>query len=228
MAVYAVSDLHGNGKIWSQIKKILTPADRCIILGDLIDRGPNGYAMAKEALDDPRFIYLKGNHEKMFIDAAEDYPEWTPNMDLYFNNGGMSTWEKYEFDPNGLDFFKKMNSLPLRMNYTSNDTGYTFLLSHAGWDLNQGIIPDIDKYFTWNRTHLKVKTLEAIPESFIMVHGHTPVQTMEEWDGDLGAVFYDDGLKINLDVDTINTGYAILFNLDSFDEILVHETGVVK
>lgn len=231
MATYAIADLHGNGKIWDKVKSILTENDKCYILGDMIDRGLDGYRMMREALSDKRFIYLCGNHEEMFANALAFYPESLGShaFNLYISNGGSQTWIDWERKEGRGSYEDKilcriLRNLPLVEEYT-NPEGYTFLLSHAGWDFAEGVKPHSKASCLWDREHFLKPTLVSIPENYIMVHGHTPVQYMKEhgWDGEIGAFFYDDCKKINLDMGTPFSKAAIMLNLDTFDEIIIRE-----
>ena len=79
MSVYACGDLHGRLDIYRKIKEFLKPEDRVIFLGDANDRGPAPWALVKEILTDPQFIYLRGNHEEMLFDLFELY--WQGELD---------------------------------------------------------------------------------------------------------------------------------------------------
>ena len=222
MATYAVADIHGNGILWDKIKNFLKPDDKCYILGDLIDRGLSGYRMAKEALEDERFIYLLGDHEEMFVNAACFYPQWdTDNFFVYISNGGAHTWEQWEMNGADKEFVKKIRYLPRTAEYKSKD-GYIFLLSHSGWDFNESLTPPKDTL--WDREHFKTETKSFVPSEYIMIHGHTPIQYLSSWDKyEIGALFYDDGLKIDIDMGTEITKSVCLFNMDTFEEVIIHE-----
>ena len=57
-----------------------------------------------------------------------------------------------------------------------------------------------------------------------MIHGHTPIQYLSSWDKyEIGALFYDDGLKIDIDMGTEITKSVCLFNMDTFEEVIIHE-----
>ena len=69
MATYTSSDWHGCYWVWKQIKNILQPDDKLYFLGDACDRSDDGWQIIKELLNDPRIIYLKGNHEDLLVKA---------------------------------------------------------------------------------------------------------------------------------------------------------------
>lgn len=69
MAHYVMSDLHGEAdRFHAMLKKIgFSEEDTLIILGDVIDRGPDGIALLLEIMDMPNVIMLLGNHEYMML-----------------------------------------------------------------------------------------------------------------------------------------------------------------
>ena len=89
MSVFACSDLHGMLHFYKTIKEFLKPEDVVFFLGDAGDRGPHPWETIKAILTDPQFIYIKGNHEDMLIDAmGHGYGSaWA----LLRSNGGKKT-----------------------------------------------------------------------------------------------------------------------------------------
>ena len=69
MAHCVMSDLHGEAdRFHAMLKKIgFSEEDTLIILGDVIDRGPDGIALLLEIMDMPNVIVLLGNHEYMML-----------------------------------------------------------------------------------------------------------------------------------------------------------------
>ena len=79
---FVFSDIHGRYDLWEQVKEYLH-GQPAIFLGDAADRGPDGYQVMKELLDSPNIIYLKVNHEDMFIETARSYfKEKQPTCEL--------------------------------------------------------------------------------------------------------------------------------------------------
>ena len=69
--------------------------------------------------------------------------------------------------------------------------------------------------------------MSPIPSEYIMIHGHTPIQSfpdVEEYlphlkdKNELGAIFYDDGLKIDIDLSPLA---ICVFNMDTFEEVII-------
>ena len=72
MKYFVFSDLHGNRELFDQIKNFLNEQGewKCIVLGDVIDRGDDGYNILQEILNDNRFVLVQGNHEAIFINVC--------------------------------------------------------------------------------------------------------------------------------------------------------------
>ena len=203
MSTYACSDLHGMLHFYKTIKEFLKPEDVVFFLGDAGDRGPHPWETIKAILNDPQFIYIKGNHEDMLVDAmGHGYGSaWA----LLRSNGGKKTCEQAMAE--------------------------IIYLSHAGFTPStdhQGYMRQVqDKDLIWDRDHF----LDEWPEDemfqkAIIVHGHTPVPyLLDDIDpackmGDIepGALWYADGRKCCIDCGSVFTGICVLLNLDTWDE----------
>lgn len=82
MRVYAIGDIHGRDDLFAELLDRIAQdeADRpplprlLILLGDLVDRGPQSAQVVERAMalarSDAQVRFIKGNHEEMFIAAA--------------------------------------------------------------------------------------------------------------------------------------------------------------
>lgn len=217
---YAFSDLHGMYDLWAQIRDYAQPQDTLIFLGDAIDRGPDGIKIMQELLDDPRVIYIRGNHEDMMIDAWEnpfDLPLWKAN--------GANTTRKGLMHLPHTERVELVSKLKYKTKefYVYYSNGKTIFLTHSGFT------PEIDvepNDIVWNRRHIKEKWAEddALKNTYI-VHGHTIVWTLDSYNPSLNperaaaAIQYCDGHKIDIDMGSAFTGRACLLNLDTFEPI---------
>lgn len=80
MAVYVMSDLHGLKHRFDQMLENIafSKKDTLYILGDVIDRGPDGVALIQTIKAHKNMHLLMGNHEHMMIeymDAKENYDQ---------------------------------------------------------------------------------------------------------------------------------------------------------
>ena len=69
MAHYVMGDIHGEAdRFHAMLERIhLSEEDTLILLGDVIDRGPDGIALLLEIMEMPNAIMLLGNHEYMML-----------------------------------------------------------------------------------------------------------------------------------------------------------------
>lgn len=106
--VYAIGDVHGRDDLFAQLldRIALDEADRrplprlLILLGDLVDRGPQSRQVVERAMnlahagEDVHF--LKGNHEEMFVAAARGNVRAAA---LFRRYGGVETLASYGLEP---------------------------------------------------------------------------------------------------------------------------------
>ena len=187
--IYAVSDIHGcYDKYQKLLKKInFGPDDTLYVLGDVIDRGPDGFKIMLDMAQQPNVINLMGNHEAMAIralshilcavqhgsgsalseDAAED-------MELWFYNGGELSladflWLNEEETQTVWDY---MTDMPLYQEVTAK--GQQFVLVHGGLE-NFSPSRPLDDYepdeILWCRPE---PDTAYYPDKYV-VFGHTPV-----------------------------------------------------
>lgn len=224
MSVYAVADLHGRYDLFQMIKDFIGLNDKVYVLGDCGDRGKNGWAIIKEVYQDPRFIYIVGNHELMLVDAMKGAKT------LCFYNGGKPTYEawKYKDKPKqDMSWVHKLSTLPREQIYI-NKSGQRIVLCHAGYTPHIGYKPSDDDY-VWNREHFYEKWDMDFVDTY-MIHGHTPIPYLvEDYFGvdlrsvDPGAIWYcpDENHiehKCDIDCGAVFTGSTVLLNLDTFEE----------
>jgi serine/threonine protein phosphatase 1 len=187
--IYAIGDIHGRLDLFEQLIREIEADDASrnaanttiILLGDLIDRGPEspGVIDAAIKLRERRNVRaICGNHEEMLIKSLEN----SKYLKAYLNFGGRETALSYLKDPyeyNSLHFDELFESLHksipkdhfnffriLEDKIVIGD----YLFVHAG------IRPDIDIH------DQKVSDLRWIrepflssnqPSDFCVVHGHT-------------------------------------------------------
>lgn len=218
MKVYAVSDLHGNYAAYEAIKRFIQPEDKVYCLGDCGDRGPQPWETITAVYNDPQFIYLKGNHEDMLVNAMK---EWIPEhisgyeLQLLEYNGGHRTFKAWKNGPERNKWVKRLEGLPTYMVYI-NTSGQTITLTHAGY--TPPAMPRADELL-WSREHFNDEWPKG-EENHIIVHGHTPTSYMT-WD--TYEVFrYCNGHKIDIDILTWRTNKVALLNLDTLEPIYLH------
>ena len=231
MSVYACTDFHGNLDLYNQIANFIKPEDTVYFLGDAGDRGPQPWETIKEIYKNKQFIYLKGNHEDMFVRAAREilYDEiYGHDYYLLCYNGGEDTISEWLNEEHKGDWVAAINNLPIRAEYT-NKNGITFIMTHAGFTPQDGISP-LPENLLWDREHIYAKWPEG-KDDIIILHGHTPMQKLHKRLNELhefkygeplensydGVYIYCDDHKICLDNGTILTNQIALYNLDTLE-----------
>lgn len=227
MATWACSDMHGYYSFYEQIKKNISPEDKVICLGDCGDRGPQSWKLIKAVLNDPQFIYLKGNHEDMLAKALYQYFEQDfMDRDYYYlcsMNGGSRTFYDASCESDPLGAAKILNNLPLEYHYT-NPEGKRFCLCHAGFTGGLKCKSESRRahMLIWDRDHTFDPASTFDTTDFdIVVHGHTPIpfDFVDEDEFDGSPYTYCGGHKINIDAGSYYSKKGILFNLDTYESI---------
>jgi serine/threonine protein phosphatase 1 len=210
----AVGDIHGRSDLLDVFLDYVRDTQTTIvILGDLIDRGPNCAGVldrVKQLLDDPEswglqaFYCLRGNHEQLFLDAAEGR---MGDLQLWIQNGGNASGQVHEM----LKHTDWIEKLPLYM--TIGDTLYC----HAG------IYPGKDPA-PYTQTRTLREQLMWMREPFLSkgpmfslwnprlrrcVHGHSCYLD----DARIGTVNVSDtGDRIDIDTAAVYSGVLTSYN----------------
>lgn len=101
-----ISDLHGNLKKWQIVKQYIkeNPNTSLIILGDAIDRGPDGINILydiKELSETGKVMYIPGNHDAFAYNALRSVGDksleeiFNDDIQIWENNGGEATVEQF-------------------------------------------------------------------------------------------------------------------------------------
>jgi serine/threonine protein phosphatase 1 len=186
--LYAIGDIHGCfDKFISLYNKIIYDINKhkqkstIIFLGDYIDRGLQtkkvlDFLMLLKDTDQIKYIFLKGNHEDMFIDAyyCKLPAIISVKKQMYFANGGIETMNSLINDSNPDTAFNNKNIIKylnwmekLKLYHIIND----YLFVHAGYNPNYPIEEQTSAVFLWIRA---IKSMQYYKNSkYIVIHGHT-------------------------------------------------------
>lgn len=104
--VYAVGDIHGRRDLFGALARAIDEDDRqrgdadttVILLGDLIDRGPDSAGVVEDAMrwgQERRVRVIGGNHEEMFLDGLDDLEVFR----RFLRYGGRETILSYGVEP---------------------------------------------------------------------------------------------------------------------------------
>lgn len=206
-----VGDVHGQRATFERLLEIVKfdpqSGDRLLMLGDLIDRGPDSDGMLEWLLRDDVYC-IRGNHEQLMLDAlnGNGYIQelWTEH------NGGM--WSFAMADERRTAWHEALRPLPMALEVDT--AGGKVVLVHAeipvetpwwafrAWleegDRNAGIRA------LWNRVRVFSEQEDlGVPDVWRTFHGHTPLKQTKHvanisWI-DTGAAYPDryDGAAIS-------------------------------
>jgi serine/threonine protein phosphatase 1 len=94
MATYnIIGDIAGRLDELMLLLTKMPKANKIILLGDMIDRGPNSKEVIEWAMTNPDVIAIKGNHEDMMVDFYLKRNRY--EQGIWFDNGGSATVQSY-------------------------------------------------------------------------------------------------------------------------------------
>lgn len=229
--VYAIGDLHGRLDLFAALietirrdveSQSLSERPTVVLLGDLIDRGPDSAGCIERAIrlrdeDWCDLQALKGNHEEalmLFLDDPEIGRQW-------FQHGGGATLQSYGVDLTSTGLAggwagvqaSLLDVLPashreflssLRLHYQKGD--YVFV--HAGVRPGRALEQQSEADLLWIReAFLNVEM--ALPGK-VVVHGHTPAPGPELKRG-----------RINVDTGAYASGVLTAVRLRGFERTIL-------
>lgn len=183
---YVLSDIHGNLQRFDSILKQihLQPDDTLYVLGDAIDRYPDGIRIFGRIMKMPNVKMILGNHEYMMLnaighckDTAEEefYTDWHTRSLWYRNGGELTHWQlKHMRKDFRMKLFDYLYQLPVNLETEVN--GIKYKLVHASPVENYDIDLHSEKYkdekmfavwSRWTQSH-------PVPDGYRMIFGHTP------------------------------------------------------
>ncbi|RKM60262.1 serine/threonine protein phosphatase [Butyrivibrio sp. XB500-5] len=201
MATYVISDLHGQYKMFLKLleKVAFSDADELYMLGDAVDRGPDGIKILQHVMNSPNMHFLLGNHEVMMLEVLDPRGSAKSDISGYHGpeadrwlwwNGGDRTFNKYKRlkKEERVKLMDWLYSCPLSLKIEVNEK--IFLLTHTAFLPDKINIPfkemnenDVN-YIVWNspfRPDLYKDIRDYIyykPWTFII--GHVPACYMAD------------------------------------------------
>ena len=194
--MYCMSDIHGVGYAFDNIMRQidLQPDDKLYIIGDVIDRGPDGIALLQRIMEMPNCTFLLGNHEQMMLYAYThpDEEKRKLNLRAWKENSSYSTRAAFERlsaeeQEKLLDFLR---NAPIELNFAVGERKYC--LVHACplecFDAEEAFYKGMNdvEYSVWHRVYPE----EELLSDRTVVFGHTP--TMHFQDNEPQAVWFGD------------------------------------
>lgn len=167
--IYVMSDIHGQysryKSIMRQIK--LRKNDHLYVLGDCIDRNPDGLKILKELYYRKNATVLLGNHELMMLEALTKTHPYNEYRHRWYNNGGEVTHKRLRYYDQD-EILNIIRDLPVNVDITCN--GVNYLLVHGGPIGYRQKYEDLTFDSVWKRLDRYAKLLEGKT----VIFGHTP------------------------------------------------------
>lgn len=97
--IYVTSDIHGNLDRYKKLKEaLITEEDTLYIIGDVLDRGKQGFAILDDVMASPNVHLLMGNHELAHYMIHESNKRYkVTQKDRYRKE--KENWEEYIINP---------------------------------------------------------------------------------------------------------------------------------
>lgn len=231
--IFVTSDIHGHMKHFEELLQYWNQEDYLVIIGDLIDRGPESVHVIRKVMQlveqfGDKVTFLKGNHEDMLLNFLENPVEKEAH---YYLNGGIETMNhffqllniEHPASPQEAAELVKSN-FEAELYFLQNAALYkqigSVLFTHAGFNSEfDSIEHTTEREFIWVRKHF----LQPNKLGLINVFGHTPVKYIY----DSNNIWYsEDKQYIAIDGGCYMTGQlnALLINEDgmTLDEYYVN------
>lgn len=185
--IYVMSDIHGNIRRFKSVMKQirLRPEDTLYVLGDVVDRHPDGIRILKKIMSMPNAIMLLGNHEYMMLRALGcPFPSPGYKDDLpieaavrhWYRNGGEVThkhWKRIRKSTRR-EILRYLHALNVNLDIEVN--GVQYKLVHAApteeMQYYDWLSPDPVHFSVWKRWQAE----ETQHGDYTMVFGHTPTR----------------------------------------------------
>ncbi len=178
---YVIGDIHGRlDALNDLLEKILQDSNNkdiyLVVIGDMIDRGPESAAVLKRLIAIPNAICLKGNHEQMALDFIDDPviagPRWIRHGgDITLLSFGITQIGSQRMEVLAQAFRKTLPSgmedwlRALPHHWQSGD----LVAAHAGLDPRHTLTEQTDNAVLWGQSKFRTGPRT---DGLWVVHGH--------------------------------------------------------
>lgn len=218
MRLLALGDIHGCYTALTALEAAVAPAgdDLMVAVGDYIDRGPNSATVLDWAIDRHaagRLVALRGNHERMMLDARHDFRA----LHAWLLYGGKAALASYSVD----DAEPTLADVPERhwqflehdcVNWFETDTHF---FVHANVLPNIPLDEQPEAVLLWQR-FFDVQPHEG---GKTMICGHTPQESRRP---------NNLGYAVCIDTWVYNSGWLTCLDVSSGDYWQANEHGQVR
>ena len=173
--VWVIGDVHGHS---DALENLITeidpnPGDRIVLMGDLIDRGPDSRMVIRIAKERADTFVIRGNHEDWALNEIDghNFETWTPSLD-WLMVGGKQCLDSYRDGDGelnvehwGLDL-SWMSTMPHCLLLDE------WILVHAGLEPGVALEAQEPKQLMWIRGEFHAAT-EPVDPNRAVVFGHS-------------------------------------------------------
>lgn len=201
-----IGDIHGR---IDALKEVLVSSnfdyekDKLIVLGDIVDGGPDAYSVVEELLKIKNIVYVIGNHDRWFM----DFMRYGVREDIWTMQGGKATLESYRRKEGDI-------YVPVTHQEFFNTGCYYYVednmaFVHGGFHPEKKLEEHQRGYLMWDRELIKFAKSHVIKDYDRVFVGHSttlchgtpePVHLNNLWMMDTGAGHC--GKLTIMDVDT--------------------------
>lgn len=209
--VYAIGDIHGRLDLFEELIEAIERDDAdagkaettVILLGDLVDRGPNSRGVVERAMrwqQERKVRCLAGNHEQMFLEALDK----KQSLRHFIRFGGKETILSYGIEKSiyreaSMETLQELYRAAVPNEHVEFLEGFEKLIEIGGYIfVHAGIQPGVAAAEQKRKDLLWIREpflSYAKPHSHVVIHGHTITDKVE-----------DRGNRIGIDTGAYMTG----------------------
>lgn len=195
--IYVCSDFHGDYRRYRSLLKELSQRewDTLYVLGDIIDRGPDGIQILQDMMSRPNVVPILGNHELMaavclrwLLEEITDEKVDTLGaaqlgaFQNWMDNGGEPTLRALKRVPqeDRQEILAYMQDMDLYAQVEAR--GRSFVLVHAGLD-HFSPDKDLEDYELEDFLFCRETLEKTYYTDRFLVYGHTPTRLLRQWMG---------------------------------------------
>lgn len=229
--IYVISDIHGcYDKYQTMLEKINPDTnDTIYVLGDIIDRGADGFKTMLDIMSQPNVYAIRGNHEAMAINAMIKFAEeakknhrtgtipFSNDMNLWFRNGGEISLAQFMTlsQEDAYSVWTYMLTMPLYKEISVE--GKEYILVHGGlgnFSTNRSLNNYSVDEIVWSRP---TPDTRYYSDKTVIV-GHTPTFYYNSCSMNNASIYRTDSF-IDIDCGCVYGGRLACLCLDTNEEI---------
>lgn len=212
-----ISDIHGHYKPFVKLMDLVKyhpKQDTLIVLGDLIDRGPQSSDVVRWFLPGQpgeHAIVVRGNHEEGFLRFLQGKMDYAAYVNVYM--GGIRTIQSYE-SISTMEMSQHLLFLE-QLPYYHRQDGFIFV--HAGMNTHKALEYQEHEDVLYADSQFFAQSVMTKCPDDIIVFGHTPTGIIREKlkEPDIGPyIWYDRKYRNKIGIDCGNQRRKRLACLD--------------